>query len=46
MLHTRIRLHFALTEKNWRSLGTLKKLSEIGEHWIEKYLQVNQSLKG
>ena len=41
MLHTR--LHVAVTRTNRPTLGTFQKvnaLSEIGEHWIEKYFHI------
>jgi hypothetical protein len=44
MLHTHLHLHAALTRTNERILGNCSKksndLSEIGEHWIEKYFHV------
>ena len=44
MLHTHLGLHVALTARtNWRNLRDLQKIdtvSEIGEHWREKYFTV------
>jgi hypothetical protein len=42
MLPTHFHLHTPLTRACRRNLGTLKQtnaLSDIGQHWTEKYLQ-------